>query len=231
MTIQREKKIEKITTDLFAMSKVVFKQLQLIKEQLEGKDLSTQEDNFVQNELILDSLEVKIRKDVTNAIILYGPRASDLRKIMSCYDITSSLERIGDLALNIHGYLNKVDLEGDILKALYERLHKLLSISETMTRNAIYAFSCEDIQLTKDTIESDDIADAIHNEIGTELVSLSSNTMLLPQQVIDILSISSMSYNLERIADNATNMAEAAVYLIEGKNIQHSKNSYVNNEK
>lgn len=228
--MQREKKFEKITKDLLAMSKVVFKQLQLIKDQLEGKNLSAQEDDFEQNELILDGLEVKIRKDVINVIILYGPRASDLRKIISCYDITSSLERIGDLALNAHGYLNKIDFEGEILKSLYDRLHKLLSIAETMTKNAIYAFSCEDIQLTKDTIELDDIADDIHREIGIELISLSSNSILSPQQSIDILSISSMSYNLERIADNATNMAEVAVYLIEGRNIQHLKTNYADNE-
>ena len=29
------------------------------------------------------------------------------------------------------------------------------------------------------------------------------------------------SYNIERIGDNATNIAEAAIYLIEGKNIKH----------
>lgn len=228
--MHRDKKFEKITKDLLAMSKVTFKQLQLIKLQLEGADLSSQEEDFTHNELILDSLEVKIKKNVINAIILYGPRASDLRKIMSCYDITASLERTGDLALNIHGYLNKIDCEGFIFKALYEKLHELLSVAETMTKNAIYAFSCEDIQLTKDTIELDDVADAIHREIGIELISLSSTSTLLPQQSIDILSLSSMSYNLERIADNATNMAEAAVYLVEGKNIQHTHSNYVNNK-
>ncbi len=228
--MNRDKKFEKITKDLLAMSKVTFKQLQLIKSQLEGADLSTQEDDLTHNELVLDSLEVKIKKGVTNAIILYGPRASDLRKIMSCYDITSSLERTGDLALNIHGYLNRIDLEGFVFKSIYEKLHELLSVAETMTKNAIYAFSYEDLQLTKETIELDDVADAIHREIGQEIILLASNKSLLPQQAIDILSLSRISYNLERIADNATNMAEAAVYLVEGKNIQHLHNSYVENK-
>ena len=225
--MHRDKKFEKITKDLQAMSKVTFKQLQLIKSQLEGEDLSAQEEDFTHNELILDSLEVKIKKNVTNAIILYGPRATDLRKIMSCYDITSSLERTGDLALNVHGYLNRVDSEGIAFTAIYKKLHELLSVAETMTKNAIYAFSCEDLQLTKETIELDDVADSLHREIGQELITLASNNVLLPQQAIDILSLSRISYNLERIADNATNMAEAAVYLVEGKNIQHSHNSYV----
>ena len=37
----------------------------------------------------------------------------------------------------------------------------------------------------------------------------------------DTLCINSISYNIERIGDNAINIAEAAIYLIEGKNIKH----------
>ena len=230
MTAQREKIFGKITEDLLVMSKVVFKQIRLIKDQLEGKDISSRTDDFMQNESILDSLEVKVRKNIINAIVLYGPRATDLRKIMSCYDMTSSLERIGDLVLNVHGYLNKVDFEGEIFKALGELLNQLLETSETMTKNAIYAFSYEDILLTKATIELDDMADETHATICQRLVSISSTGQMSQQQSIDVLSISSISYNLERIADNATNIAESAVYLIEGKNIKHSKNSYADHE-
>ena len=41
------------------------------------------------------------------------------------------------------------------------------------------------------------------------------------QDMLDALSISGMSYNIERIGDNATNIAEAAIYLMEGKNAKH----------
>lgn len=230
MTAQRVKIFGKITEDLLVMSKVVFKQIDVIKHQLEGRDISDKRDDFIQNESILDSLEVKVRKNIINAIVLYGPRATDLRKIMSCYDMTSSLERIGDLLLNVHRFLNKVDFNDEIFKALSSKLEKLLATAETMTKNAIYAFSCEDILLTKATIELDDVADSIHAKIGVKLVSLSSASTLSEQQSIDVLSISSISYNLERIADNATNIAESAVYLMEGKSIKHSKNSYANSE-
>lgn len=228
--MHRDKKIEQITKDLLAMSNVVFKQLRLVKLQLEGVEITEENDEIEHNELILDSLEVKIRKNVINAIILYSPRASDLRKIISCYDISSSLERTGDLVLKIHRYLNKIEFEGEIFKILYSKLHELLSIAETMTKNSIYAFSCKDIQLTRATIELDDVADAIHKEIGIKLVSLTSGSILSSQQALEVFSISSISYNLERIADNATNMAEAAVYLVEGKNIQHSNNDYEKNQ-
>ena len=230
MTAQREKIFGKITEDLLVMSKVVFKQIQLIKDQLDGENISSRTDDFMQNESILDSLEVKIRKNIINAIVLYGPRATDLRKIMSCYDMTLSLERIGDLVLNVHGFFNKVNFEGEIFRSLKGELRELLVTSETMTKNAIYAFSYEDLMLTKATIELDDKADEIHAMIGKKLVSISSAGVMSEQQSVDLLSISSVSYNLERVADNATNIAESAVYLVEGKNIKHSKNSYADHE-
>ena len=37
--------------------------------------------------------------------------------------------------------------------------------------------------------------------------------------------LSGMSYNIERIGDNATNIAEAAIYLMEGKNAKHIHNN------
>ena len=224
MTIQREKIFGKINKDLLAMSKVVFKQIQLIKEQLDGVNILNKEEEITQNELILDSFEVKIRRNVINAIVLYGPRASALRKIMSCYDIAIDLERIGDLALNIHEHLARVDFKGETFKHLYTKLSQLLSISETMTKNAIYSFSCEDIQLTQEAIELDDVVDNLFEEVRKELVELSSEQTLSPEQLVEVLAINSLSYNIERIADNATNMVEAAVYLIEGRNIQHQHN-------
>ena len=45
------------------------------------------------------------------------------------------------------------------------------------------------------------------------------------QDLLDALSLSNMSYNIERIGDNATNIAEAAIYLMEGKNAKHIHNN------
>ena len=38
------------------------------------------------------------------------------------------------------------------------------------------------------------------------------------------INVNSVVSNIERIADHATNIAEAAIYSIEGKDIRHHKN-------
>ena len=97
----------------------------------------------------------------------------------------------------------------------------MLSLTESMTQNAIFAFTCEDIQLAKETIETDDQVDELHHFIGQHLLTQCFDKILSQQEVTDALCINSMAYNIERIGDNATNIAEAAIYLIEGKNIKH----------
>ena len=212
----------KVYEDLLAMSKLAFKQLQLIKEKLDGIELLDREEEFDQNELMLDGLEVKIRKNVINSIVLYGPRASDLRKIMSCYDIAMHLERVGDLVLNIRNQLRDVDFDSPVYDHLHEQLSKLLASAELMVRNAISSFTHEDISLTQETIHMDDYVDSLFHDIRRELVTFAADKTTSAPQLAEVISLNSLSYHIERIADEATNIAEAAVYLIEGRTIQHA---------
>ena len=173
------------------------------------------------NERIIDSIEVKIRNEVINMIVLYSPRATNLRMIISYYDMTAYLERIGDLILNVSHFMKKIAVDDCLFTTYKKDLLKMLSLTESMTQNAIFAFTCEDIQLAKETIETDDQVDELHHFIGQHLPTQCFDKILSQQEVTDALCINSMAYNIERIGDNATNIAEAAIYLIEGKNIKH----------
>lgn len=225
MTTIGEKITERISEDFQLLSKIAIKQINLTKKLIEDNrnaDIHTEINN---NERIIDSLEVKMRDEVINVIVLYSPRASYLRKIMSYYDMTTYLERIGDLLLNVSGFLKKTAVQDAIFTEFKESISKLLDTVEEMTQNAIFAFTCEDSSLAKSTIELDNKADQLHRDIIKKLQSCCAEKMVTEQDMTDALCISSMSYNMERIGDNATNIAEAAIYLMEGKNIKHISNN------
>ena len=57
--------------------------------------------------------------------------------------------------------------------------------------------------------------------MGRDLPATQAEKTLTEQDLLDILAINAIAYNIERIADNATNIAESAIYLIQGRNIQH----------
>lgn len=222
METLKEKVFRRITDDFQVTAKVILQQIERIRQLLV---YDRQEQIFTEiehNERIIDSMDVKIRNEVINTIVLYSPRATNLRMIISYYDMTAYLERIGDLLLNISHFLKKTELQGPLYKEYQNILSKMLEITANMTQNAIFAFTCEDIGLARQTIEADDEADRLFREIGESLPEYCSNRSLTSQEMTDVLCINSMAYNIERIGDNATNIAEAAIYLIEGKNIKHT---------
>lgn len=217
----KEKMLSRITADFQVLAKVVFRQQGHIREMLENNQDEALYAEINNDERIIDSLEVKIRDEVINTIVLYSPRATNLRMIVSYYDMTAYLERIGDLILNIAHYLLKVDLQGKVFTEYKPAFTKMLALTENMTQNAIFAFTCEDLQLAQDTIELDDRVDELHRQVRESLQMHYAGKGLTEQEMSDVLSVNSISYNIERIGDNATNVAEAAIYLVEGRNIKH----------
>lgn len=225
MTTIREKYLEKIKEDFEVLSTVVIQQMDLVFTLTESNKDPELHSKIEQNEVIIDGLEVKIRDEVINSIVLYSPRASDCRKIMSYHDMTAYLERIGDLLLNIADFLREVDLEGGLYSIFRKIVYEQLETVKKMTQNAIFAFTCEDENLAKEIIRTDDVVDKNHKEIIHGIPLHFVDKTVKEQDLLDALSLSSMSYNIERIGDNATNIAEAAIYLMEGKNAKHIHNN------
>ena len=223
MIVKRDKMFGKIEKDLVAMSNVVFEQVEIIRKRLDAQIITDVESKLDQNELILDSFEVKLRRNVINTIMLHNPRATDMRKIISCYDIAINLERIGDLLLNIQHHLDKINFKGAIYKDLKPMLSKIYSTTELMVKNAFNSYLNQDVSLTLPTIQLDDTVDSLYHEIRNRIVVISKGKSHAESDLYEIMAVSDLSYNIERIADYATNIIEASVYLIEGKNIQHTK--------
>ena len=212
MTTIREKYLEKIKEDFEVLSTIVLQQMELVITATHDNKDGELYTKIEHNEVIIDGLEVKIRDEVINSIVLYCPRASDCRKIMSYHDMTAYLERIGDLLLNIADFLPTILLQLETVKK--------------MTQNAIFAFTCEDENLAKEIIRTDDLVDNNHKEIIHGIPFHFVGKTIKNQDMLDALSLSGMSYNIERIGDNATNIiAEAAIYLMEGKNAKHIHNN------
>ncbi len=221
MDTLKEKVFHQITRNFQLMATEVFMQLDLLKQMMDDNSRSELYTTFNNNELIIDSLEVKMRTEVINTIVLYTPRATNLRIIISYYDIIAYLERIGDLALNVANFLKKIAIRETIFNQYRQELEEMLMIATKMTKNSIQAVIDGEVKLAKEMIEMDEQVDELFHRISHKLPKLHSGQSYSKQEMTDILSINSMIYNIERIADNSTNIGEAAIYLMEGANIRH----------
>lgn len=170
----------------------------------------------IENDRLVNTLDVEIDEESIRLIALRQPKAKDLRFITMAMKITTDLERMGDLAVNIAERALELNQE-PVLKP-YIDIPKMRSIAQRMTRDALDAFVRKDKKLAMDVIMRDDEVDDLKYAVLKELASFMTQD---PTTVSRAMKVSFVATYLERIADHATNIAEMVIYLVEGKIIRH----------
>jgi phosphate transport system protein len=89
-----------------------------------------------------------------------------------------------------------------------------------MLRQSIESFVRGDAQLARRICEEDTQIDRANRLIIQELIEAMHSDPTCIDQAVELISVSK---NLERIGDHATNIAEDVVYLVEGDIIRHQK--------
>jgi phosphate transport system protein len=165
----------------------------------------------------IDALEVEVEALAISLLALQQPMARDLRFIVSAIKITGDLERVGDHAVNIAQSAERlVALRMPLppppeITEMADRARKMLS-------DALDAMVRLDGALGRDVCKRDDHVDKLHESVFRIMLTHMAED---PATISAALELLLVSRNLERVADLATNIAEDAVYLAEGKTIKH----------
>jgi phosphate transport system protein len=172
--------------------------------------------DVITDDINLNRLELDIEDKAFKLLALRQPLATDLRLIVAAMRIATELERIGDQGVNIAeralelNSRNPVELPVD-LKAMAD-------IALGMVRTSIDAFVQQDprlaVQVCQRDVEVDILDDEYIQKILDVMIEESRWVVRLHHFIIVVR-------NLERIADLATNIAEAIVFIVEGKVIKH----------
>ncbi len=167
----------------------------------------------------VDTLEVDIEQLAVSLLALQQPMAKDLRFIISAMKISSDLERVGDHAVNIaQSALRLAEMKSDITPD--PEIEDMARRARAMLADSLDAFVRADGALGREVTRRDDQVDALHDSLFRILLT----HMLEDASTISAaLELFLVSRNLERVADLATNIAEDAVYLAEGKSIKHRR--------
>jgi len=224
MTTKKDDAINSIMKDFEEFANLVLHQLDLTEKIISSGDTSISDDlskEILSNEKKIDKAEVKISDKIVNTITLYHPVASDIRKIFACYRIVNSLERIGDMVLTIVNMVPNIK-NLKIYNELNDVITNMLINSSNMVNKALLAFTNDDKEYAIWTIKNDTVVDEINKKMLKKAIKKSSdNNDENKQLFISFISMNSIVTNIERIAGHATNIAEAAIYSIEGKDIRH----------
>ncbi len=163
----------------------------------------------------LDEWELKLDRLCIDMLALRAPAARDLRLIASSLKIVPELERIGDHCCNIARratYVHPPILSGGALERLDQE-------PRSMVRMAVDSFIGSDAGLARTVIQADDSVDELYGKIYRELLRLMMADPLCIERASHLILVIK---NWERIADQATNIAEEVLFILEGRSAKHT---------
>lgn len=159
--------------------------------------------------------DVEIDEECLRLLALHQPAAGDLRFITTALKITTDLERIGDIAVNICE--RSIELSKGNSDLLVD-LPRMSTMVQKLLRDCLDAFVREDPDLALQVCQEDDAIDDLHRQMFEEVLrQMGEDAELVVPGIAQLF----VSKYLERIADHATNIAEEVIFMVKGKSIRH----------
>jgi len=164
----------------------------------------------------VDRLELEVDHLCMEILALQQPFARDLRFITTAMKLTTDLERMGDLAVNVAERALELN-EEPLLKPLID-IPLMARRAQEMVHGALDAFVRRDADAARLVILRDDDLDRRMELVFRELLALMIQDS---RSVARAVRLTSVAKYFERIGDHATNVCEQVVFMIEGRVIKH----------
>ncbi|MBX6313965.1 MAG: phosphate signaling complex protein PhoU [Isosphaeraceae bacterium] len=209
--------------DMERLTEAVLKLAGLVEEMIQAaiRSLCDRKPDLAQRVIrgdrIINRLEVRIEEDGLRILALYDPVAGDLRRVAAALKINHELERIADLAVGIARRALALAEDSRVIP-IPKDLETMTVLAVAMVRESLDAFVDADADRSRTVIALDDEVDRCHRRV---IDALKATMRVRPDRLDAGLHLCSAAGHLERIADHATNIAKAVVYLSEGTLIRH----------
>lgn len=212
-----EEDLKKLREDILTMGGLVEDQIQKAVSSLVQRDSQLAE-RIIERDHEVNRLDVGIDDLCIRLLALHQPAGKDLRFITTALKITTDLERIGDMAVNICERAIELNQEPQLKP--YIDIPRMANIAERMIHESLDAFVREDTDLALKVCKDDQEVDDLNSQIFRETITFMIED---PHTINRAMKITFVSKYLERIADHATNIAEMVVFMVKGKSIRHLK--------
>ena len=219
MSTQLQNEIQSLKEEVISMWNLVYSQL------VKSRTAMLQFDRDLAREVVLkekrvNAFELKIDRDCENIFALHCPVAIDLRFLLAVLKINNNLERIGDIAEGIAKYI--IESSGDFDTTLFDTtsLIRMFDDAINILSDTRIAFEKEDTILARSIFKRDEVLDQINraaNERVAESIRKNQDTLY------DALYVLSIIRKLERVGDQAKNIAEEIIFFVEAKVLKHQE--------
>ena len=215
----------KIEGEIKLLKEEVMEMWALVQSQL-AKGLTSMQnfDKDLAREVVMiekrvNSTELKIDRDCEDIFAIYCTVAVDLRFLLAVLKINTNLERMGDIAEGIAKLIidTKNSFKPELLAStkVVEMYHEALEIIDQI----LSAFENEDSVTARGIFKRDEFLDEINRKANELIIGYLKDH---PEDIDQALNLLSIIRRLERIGDQAENIAEEIIFYMEAKVIRHT---------
>ncbi|MDB5159296.1 MAG: phosphate transport system regulatory protein PhoU [Mucilaginibacter sp.] len=220
-----ENEITALKKELVSMWILVQSQLNKSKEAMVNFDKDLAREVLIKEKRV-NSYELKIDRDCENIFALHCPVAIDLRFLLAALKINTNLERIGDIAAGIALYVVESTVNFDVDAMEKTSLIRMYDEAINILIDTRTAFEKEDTVLARSIFKRDDVLDDINVAAPVSVGELIKADISSLPEALYILSV---IRKLERVGDQAKNIAEEIIFYVEAKILKHFESSQMGN--
>ena len=214
-----EEQLQEVLKQITIMGALTESMIGLALRVLIERDESLVEEIYRKEDEV-NALQVRIDETAVALTATQQPVARDVRFLFTATKIVTDLERIADQAKNICQSARWV-LAQPALKPMVD-LPIMAEIATKMVRDALTAVIDRDVALAERIVREESKVDAFRDQVFRTLLTY---MMADPGTIQRAMSLILIARNLERVGDHATNIAEEAIYIIQGRDVRHTEHS------
>ena len=219
LSSQFDEELSRLRTHVLQMGGLVETQVSAAIEAYSTGEVASVK-TIVETDRKVNDLEKAIDDDCAHIIAKRQPTASDLRLILGISKIVTDLERAGDEAKKIAKGVRRIYENGHLPGQYGVGIRHLAEAALVMIRRALDAFARLDTPQAADVIKADTDVDTEFKSIIRQLIT---HMMEDPRTITTSIDIIWIARAIERIGDHAKNISEQVVYVVEGRDIRHTK--------
>ncbi|WP_144794440.1 phosphate signaling complex protein PhoU [Kocuria palustris] len=203
--------LKQVGDELVAIARLVREALSEARSAFLDADLETAQE-VISNDARIDHLQDELDERSIDILARQSPVASDLRMLVSALRMSTSLERMGDLARHLAQDARRRFPEPVLPEALVEDFAQLFELDLGILDGVIEMLETRDISIFDEIHQRKAQVNALHRGIF--------DAMAAPEWTAPVhttVDVTLSSRYLERIGDHGVSVARKVTYLVTGE--------------
>jgi phosphate transport system protein len=160
----------------------------------------------------VDAIELAVETQCLRLLALRQPLASDLREIGTVIRITTDIERIADLAVDIAKITVKI--ENEMGRADFVDIPLMANVARQMLRESIQSFVKKEATGIESIYRLEERVDELYRSLRAQTFEV---MLARPEDVVSAGWVLLAVHHVERMADHALNIMERVYYMVTGE--------------